>query len=524
MLDILIRDSTIIDGTGNVGYKGSIAIEGTQLKVLVGDTSAVKAKTVIDACYLVAVPGFIDPHTHSGLMNLVEPLNQPKVAQGITTEIIGLDGLGYAPLSKKNMKSMLRYNSGLDGYPQIEYSWTSIPDYLQRFHHKTSANTAYLIPNGCLRLEVIGWDSRPATKTEIKKMQEMIRRGMAEGAVGLSSGLQYPPSMWANTDEIVELCKTVAECGGVYVTHARVDIGDGIFDGFREAAAVGVRSGCPVHISHYFATISLRGQTERMCKFVDDARDQGVDLTFDAYPYEAGSTTLLIAIPEWAHLGGPDKLVKRLQNKADREKMRGQSPKTLGQVDGMVISAVKTEKNKWCEGMTFGAVAKKLNKDPWDVICDLLVEEDLQVAFYTFGGDMNDVKVMITHPAHMFCSDALRIGDMPNPRTYGAFPKVLGQLVRDEKVMRLEQAIRKMTSFPAQRFGIVDRGLLRDGMKADITLFDPLIISGPATYAQPKRSPVGIEYVIINGKIVMEKGKHTGQLPGEALRMRGFAR
>ena len=172
--------------------------------------------------------------------------------------------------------------------------------------------------------------------------------------------------------------------------------------------------------------------------------------------------------------------------------------------------------------MTFGTVAKKLNKDPWDVICDLLVEEDLQVAFYTFGGDMNDVKVMVTHPAHMFCSDALRIGDMPNPRTYGAFPKVLGQLVRDEKVMRLEQAIRKMTSFPAQRFGIVDRGLLRDGMKADVTLFDPLIISGPATYAQPKRSPVGIEYVIINGKIVMENGKHTGQLPGEALRMRGF--
>lgn len=522
MFDILIRNSTIIDGTGNVGYRGSIAVAGDRLKILVGDTSSVQATKVIDASYLVAAPGFIDPHTHSGLMGLAEPLNESKVAQGVTTEIVGLDGLGYAPLSKKNIQSMLLWNSGLDGWPELDYSWRTVGEYLQRFHHKTTGNIAALIPNGCLRLEAIGWDSRPATKAEIKKMQEIIRQGMAEGAVGLSSGLQYPPSMWANTDELVELCKTVAECGGVYVTHARVDLGDGIFDGFREALATGIRSGCPVHISHYFATIPLRGQTQRMMKFVDNARTQGVDLTFDAYPYEAGSTTLLIAIPEWAHEGGPRRLLKRLQNKADREKMRGQAPKTLGQVDGMVISAVRTAKNKWCEGMTFGAVAKKLNKDPWDTICDLLIEEELQVAFYTFGGDMNDVKVMITHPAHMFCSDALRIGGMPNPRTYGTFPRVLGYIVRDEKIMPLEQAIRKMTSFPAQRFGIADRGILRDGMKADIVLFDPLTVSGPASYPQPKRAPVGIDYIIINGQIVIEKGLHTGVLPGEAIEMRGM--
>jgi N-acyl-D-amino-acid deacylase len=524
MFDLLIRNCTIIDGTGNVGYKGTIAIEGDRLKILVGDIAYLEAKRTIDGNHLVAAPGFIDPHTHSGLMALAEPRNEPKIAQGVTTEIVGLDGLGSAPLSKKNLKSMLLWNSGLDGWPELDYSWTSIGEYLQRCHRRTSGNIVALIPNGCLRLEVIGWGKRSATKNEIKKMQDMIRQGMAEGAVGLSSGLEYAPSMWANTDELVELCKTVAECGGVYVTHVRKDLGDGAFDCFCEALATGIRSGCPVHISHYFATIPLRGQTQRMKKFIDDARTQGIDLTFDSYPYEAGSTTLLIAIPEWARVGGPIKLLKRLQNKADRERMLGQSSKTLGQIDSMVISAVKTEDNKWCEGMTVGDIAKRLNKGAWDTICDLLVEEDLQVASYFVGGDMVDVKALITCPAQMFCSDALRIGDMPNPRTYGTFPKVLGQLVRDEKIMSLEEAIRKMTSFPAQRFGIPDRGIIRDGMKADVVIFDPVTVNSPATFAQPKRPPVGIEYVIIGGKVVMEKGKHTGVLNGEALRMRGYAR
>ena len=522
MFDIIIRGGTIIDGTGNVGFKGDLVIEGDRLKILVGDTSSVPATRVIDARRSIVAPGFIDVHTHSSLMALAEPRNEPKIGQGITTEIAGLDGLGCVPLSKKNQELMLRYYSGLDGYPKLDYNWSSVAEYLQQCHHRTSGNIAYLIPNGSLRAEVVGWEPRPATESEIKKMQDMIRQSMAEGAIGLSSGLQYPPSQWADTDELVELCKTTAECGGVYVTHCRVDLGDGIFDGFKEALTIGIRSGCPVHISHYFATIPLRGQTKRMMQFVDDARAEGTDLTFDAYPYEAGSTTLLIAIPEWAHAGGPSELLKRLQRKADREKMRGQSSKTLGQIDGMVISAVRTEKNKWCEGLTVGAIAKKLDKDPWDTICDLVIEENMEVAFYTFGGDMNDVKVMITHAAHMFCSDALRIGDMPNPRTYGAFPKVLGQLVRDEKILTMEQAIRKMTSFPSQRFGFADRGILRDGMKADIVVFNPALVNGPAVYAEPKRPPVGIDYVLINGKLVMEKGQHTGTLPGEPVRMRGY--
>ena len=522
MFDILIKGGTIIDGTGNVGFKGDVAVEKQRIKILRGDTSSVPAANTVDASGCIVAPGFIDVHTHSDLIALSEPLNEPKIRQGVTTDMLGLDGLGYAPLSRKNLEMMLRHYSGVNGYPALDYNWRSVAEYLQQFHRKTSINVAYLIPNSCLRVETVGWEERPATRKEITAMQEMIRQGMSKGAVGLSTGLAYPPGVYASTEELVALCQTVAECGGVYVTHVRYDLGDGAFDGFREAVAIGARSGCPVHFSHYATSIITRGQTARLLEIVDQARASGIDLTFDSYPWEAGSTTMHIAVPIWAHSGGPHKLLQRLKNKDDRAKMRGKSTKVVGAVDRMVISAVKSKKNNWCEGLTVAAVADRLNKDPWDTMCDLMIEEELEVAFYCFTGDMNDVKAIMTHPAHMFITDGLRIGGMPNPRTYGTYPKILGQLVRDEKVLPMEQAIRKMTSFPAQRFGLAGRGILRDGMKADIVVFNPATVDNLATFANPKQFPSGIEYVLVNGKMVVAKGKHTGALPGEPLNMRGY--
>ena len=522
MFDVLIKDGTIVDGTGNVGFKGSVAVEKHQLKIITGDTSSLEASTIIEASGLIVTPGFIDVHTHSDLIALSEPLNEPKIMQGVCTDMLGVDGMGYAPLSKKNLEMMLLYWSGVSGYPKLDYNWNSVTEYLQQFNHKTSINVTYLIPNSCLRAETVGWEDRPASKEEIRAMQDMFRQGMAEGAVGLSTGLSYPPGMYASTEELVALCQTVAECGGVYQTHVRYDLGDGAFDGFNEAVTIGARSGCPIHFTHYATSLITRGQTDKMLQIVDDARVMGLDLTFDSYPWEAGSSTLHIAVPMWAHSGGPYELLKRLKNKDDRSKMRGQSTKVVGALEKMVISAVRTEKNKWCEGLTVAAIAAKLGKEPWDTICNLLVEEDLEVAFYTFTGDMNDVKAIMVHPAHMFITDGLRIGGMPNPRTYATYPKILGQLVRDEKVLTMEQAIRKMTSFPAQRFGLAGRGILRDGMKADIVVFNPVTVNGTATFANPKQFPIGIEYVLVNGKMVVEKGKHTGALPGEPLTMRGY--
>jgi len=517
MFNTLIKGGAIIDGTGNVGFKGDVAIERDQLKILVGDTSSVQAANIIDASGCVVAPGFIDVHAHSDLVVLSEPLNEPKIMQGICTEMAGLDGIGYAPLSKRNLERMLLYYSGLNGYPELDYNWGSVAEYLQRFRHKTSTNVAYLIPHSCLRAEAVGWEDHPATKEEIKVMQDMIRQGMAEGAVGLSTGLDYPPGAWAGTEELVELCKTVAECGGVYVTHVRYGLGDRMFDPFREAVAIGARSGCPVHLSHYQPTRLLRGQTAKTLQFVDEARASGVDLTFDSYPYEAGNTTLLMAVPIWAHNGGPHKLLERLKDKDERAKMTAEPAIRGKEVSGMVISAVKTERNKWCEGLTLAAIADRLDKELWDAVCDLLIEEDLEVAYYNFTADMSDVKVIITHPAHMFMTDGVRIGGMPNPRTYGTYPKILGQLVRDEKVLSMEQAIRKMTSFPAQRFGLAGRGVMRDNMKADIVVFNPATVDSRSTFADPRQFPLGIEYVIVNGSTVLEKGKHTSVLPGEPL-------
>ncbi len=522
MFDALIKNGRIIDGTGNVWFRGTVAIENEHIKILTGDASRVEAATVVDASDSVVCPGFIDVHTHSDIMLLAEPLNEPKAMMGVCTDMIGVDGMGYAPLSQANLKKMLTVWSGVNGYPKLDYDWGSVREYLARYDRTTSTNVGFFVPNACLRAETVGWDNRPATTDEIKEMQQLLRQGMKEGALGLSTGLTYPPGSYAGTEELVELCKTVAECGGVYVTHVRYDLGDGAFDGFREAVKIGLLSGCPVHISHYATNLAIRGRAKQMLALVDDARARGLDVTFDSYPWPAGSSHLSAAVPQWAQDGGPEQLLARIKDGQQRETMRSQTPALVGAADQLIVSAVRTEKNRWCEGLTIQSVADQLGKSAWDTICDLLIEENLEVAFYVFTGDMDDVRTIITHPAHMVCTDGLRIGGRPNPRTYGTYPKILGQMVRDEAVMPLEQAIRKMTSFPAQRFGLTDRGILRDGMKADIVVFDPLTISGVATFEKPKQFPLGIDYVFVNGAMVVDKGRHTGKMPGVAVRHSGL--
>ncbi len=517
MFDLLIRGGTIVDGTGNTGFKGDVAVARDRLQILTGDTSAVEAASYIDVMGCVVCPGFIDVHTHSDLMALAEPLNEPKIRQGVTTEIVGVDGIGYAPLSKRNLDMMLTLYSGLDGYPELEYNWISVAEYLERFRQRTSGNIAHLVPNSCLRAETVGWDRRPATKDEIAAMQKMTEQAMDEGAIGMSTGLSYAPGSYADTDELVEICETVAKCGGVYVTHVRAGPPDDPFGGFKEAVEIGRHSGCPVHISHYRGPRQIQGQADKSLRFIDDAVSSGVSLSFDMYPWVAGSTTLTTYVPQWAHDGGPYKLLERLQNRGDRDKMRADVSTRLGQIEQVVICAVKTEKNRWCEGLTVKQVASRLGKEGWDAVCDLLVEEELEVGFTVYGGDMTDVNQIITHSVHMFSSDGLRTGSMPNPRTYGTFAKVLGQIARDEKIMSLEMAISKMTSVPAKRFGFSDRGILKDGMKADIVAFNPDTVKCTATFENPRQFPVGIEYVIVNGKTVVDKGTHTGVLAGEPL-------
>lgn len=524
MFDALIKGGRIIDGSGNPWFYGSIGIEGDCLKVLRGDASSVQAARVIDATGYVACPGFIDSHSHSDILALANPLHEPKIMQGVTTDFVGVDGMGYAPLSKTNLEKVKMHWSGLSGNPKLDVEWSSIAEYLQCFHHKTSVNIGAFIPNGAVRVDVIGWNDRAATPDELKRMQAIVREGMEEGALGLSSGLNYIASTWADTDELVELCKVVAEFGGVYTTHVRYHKGDGAFDGFKEAIEIGKHSGVVVNVSHLYINLITRGRLDELLQIIDHARNDGVDITFDCYPYERGTSPLnLRIIPMWAQCGDPSSVLKKLETKAERDKIEEYNDRFLWSNweewnRRLYISGVGSDKNKWCEGLTLQEISDKCGKKIIDVICDLMIEENMEVSYIDsreYPSGEGTVKAIMQHPLSMFISDGILLGDMPHPRAYGAFPKSIRWLVREEKLLTLEKAINKMTFFPARRYGVKNRGILQDGMKADILVLDPEGITDKATYTNPKQYPVGIEYIFVNGKLVVEKGKHTGVLNGE---------
>lgn len=519
MLDLLIRDGLIIDGTGNPGFYGAVGVEGERVRILRGDLSAVEAARVIDARGRVVCPGFIDMHAHSGLVMLAEPRHEPKVRQGVTTELIGIDGNSYAPFtSEEDFQRFVAINSGLDGNPRLPGRWSTVEQYLAMFTNRVAINVVYVIGNSPLRICALGWDDRPASKAELANMKALLRVGMEEGAFGISTGLDYPPGSYADTAELVELSREAARLGGLYHTHVRYSLGDRFLDPFKEALDIGRGSGVPVHITHFYQRTTSPGGAGRMLGLVEDAREEGLDVTFDSYPYPFSSTRLLILIPQWAHDGGPEQLLARLRDPGLRERLRQDIGPRAASWQDMWLTNFRHAHHHKFEGRSIAEVAALMGRDPVDALCELLVAEHLEVAYVSAGGNAATLPKFVSHPLSMVGSDALLIGEYPSPRTYGTFPIILAEYVREERVMALPDAIRKMTSFPAQRLGLPDRGLLRDGFKADVVVFDPNTVKAPATRAQPKQFPVGIDQVIVNGKLVVDNGKHTGVLAGRALR------
>ena len=520
MLDLLITGGQIIDGTGSAGYYGAVGVEGNRLRILRGDISSVQATRIIDASNCVVCPGFIDMHAHSALMMLVEPRHEPKVRQGITTEVIGVDGNTYAPFTRQeDFDKFLQLNAGLEGNPSLPDRWSTVAEYLAMFDSRVAVNVAYLIGNTPLRICAVGWANRTATGEELEYMKTLLREGMEEGAFGLSTGLDYPPGSYADTAELIELSREAARLGGIYHTHVRYALGDRFLDPFKEAIEIGRRGDIPCQLTHFYQRVPVEGRPASMLlELVEEAREEGLDVTFDSYPYNYGSTRLLILIPQWAHDGGPDKLKEALRSAEVRDKFREEiKPRGAGW-DQTWLTYFKKPHNQQYEGRHLAEVAEMMGKDVIDTMCDLLLDEELQTSFVMLGSNRMTLPKFIQHPLSMVGSDALLLGDNPSPRTYGTFPNILSEFVRDEKFLSLSSAIRKMTSFAAQRLGLKGRGLLRDGMYADIVVFDPRTVKAPATQANPKQFPVGIEYVIVNGKVVVEKGNHTGVLAGRALR------
>jgi N-acyl-D-amino-acid deacylase len=486
----------------------------------------------IDAADRVVAPGFIDLHSHGGLMILAEPLHEPKVRQGVTTEIVGVDGNGFAPFERQeDLQAFIELDGGLDGRPDVDQwgdpgpvalDWTSVADYLSRYDGTVSVNIGTLVGNSALRIDALGWDDEPATEAIIDRMRGLLREAMIDGAVGLSSGLDYPPGSYATTEELTALTAEAGRAGGFYHTHVRYSLGDRYLDPFNEAIEIGRRAGAPSHITHFYHRQTHPGGPEALLALVDDARTEGLDVTFDSYPSEWASTRLLIQLPQWTQEGGPGPLKQRLADRAARDRLRREMTRPnagpAGWADVRLGAFRRPDLLRW-ESKTMADVMEETGHDAIDVMCDLLLAEDLGVNQVTSGPWSETLRQFVIHPVGMVGTDSTFIGAKPSPRTYGSYPRILGQFVRDEGLLSLEQAVHKMTGAAAARLGLKHRGTIRDGAFADLVVFDPRVVRSNATYDEPRQFPTGIEYVVVNGTLVVDGSTHTGATPGRGIRL-----
>ena len=533
--EVLITGGTVVDGTGAPGYPGAVGVTrrwggATATLVVLRDAAVIedaigRTGRVLDARGKVVAPGFIDLHSHSGLVLLANPVHEAKVQQGVTTEVVGVDGLSYAPIRlAAHMRELVEMNAGLDGHPEIEFDWASVEQYLERFDGGAGVNVAMLVGNSALRLATTGWSNVEPRDSGLADMRSMLREAMEEGAYGLSSGLDYPPGSYASTGELATLASEAAKHHGIYHTHVRYHLGDRFLDPFREAIDIGRQGGAPAHITHFYHRKTMPGTPEQLLQLVDDARAEGLDVTFDAYPYEWASTRLLITIPQWVQEGGPAPTKERLADRTVRAQIRDELQARgilyagAGGIADIRLGAFQNAANRHCEGRTLGEICDEEGTDLVDRLCDLLLDEDLRLNQVTNGPHTDGIRRFYQHPWAMVGTDSTFVGWKPSPRSYGSYPRILAQFVRDEAVLSLEGAVAKMTSMPADRLGLKRRGRIVDDAIADLVVFDPATVRSNATYDEPRRAPDGIEHVLVDGHLTVDGGKPTGATPGRGLR------
>lgn len=526
LLDVKLVNCRIVDGTGAPWFRGDVGISGEKI-VLVRNSIPEEARETEDLHDRVLCPGFIDMHTHSDLRVLSNPQEDAKLMQGITSALVGQDGLSVAPLSPSALPGMKRRLLGLNGSHE-NWNWNSMAEYLNAIDEvKPATNTAMLVPHGSVRASVLGWDSRPATDEEIRQMAKMVEKAMEEGAYGFSTGLIYPPCLYAEEKELVALAAATAAHGGFFVVHMRNEQ-DYIADSLREVVSICTKAGCPLHISHLkIAGRKNWGRAAEILALIDSAREKGLEVTFDQYPYTAGSTMLDALIPPVFHASGQLKMLEDLKSPEVRREISDMIYGKTGGVwenwiascgwEGVLINSVHSEENRWMEGKNLAEIASLTPGSEVDSLCDLLVAEEGKVAMTTFYGCEEDIQTIISHEAMLFCSDSI-VGGKPHPRAYGSTAKILGQYVRETGTLSLSQAIRRMTSGPAARLGLQDRGILREGMIADLVAFDPALVAEKGTYEDPVQYPTGFTSVLVSGKFAVKDSKLTGNRYGKALR------
>ncbi|MFR3371416.1 MAG: N-acyl-D-amino-acid deacylase family protein [Clostridioides difficile] len=523
----LIKHGLIVDGNKTPAYEGDILIENEKILKISQDLNE-EADKVIDAKGRVICPGFIDTHSHSDLVNLVNPYNEVKIRQGITTEVLGQDGISMAPLPQEHISSWRKNLAGLDGESdEIDWKYETTENYLKMMDYNgVGLNETYLVPHGNVRMEAMGLEDRPATKEEIQKMCEITERELKAGAIGLSTGLIYIPCAYSLTEEIIEMCKVVAKYDGVFVVHQRSEA-DTILTSMEEIIEIGKQSGVKVHFSHFKVCGKANWKyIPQVIELLEKAEKEGIRVSFDQYPYAAGSTMLGVVLPPWAHSGGTDKLIERLSDENERAKMKKDIANGIegwdnfiefAGIDQIFVTSVKTEKNKDTIGKSLLEIGKMRGKDPLDATFDLLKEEENAVGMVDFYGLEEHIIGFMKRDEQNVCTDGLLAGK-PHPRAYGSFPKILGRYVRELNVLTIEEAVYKMTKKAATSFSIKDRGELKEGYFADIVIFDKDTVSGCDDFINSMQYPTGIDYVIINGNCVVEEGKYNKIKAGKVLK------
>jgi N-acyl-D-amino-acid deacylase len=535
--EILIKNGKIIDGTGNPGFYSDIGIDNEKITFIGKTNSNFKAKKIINAQNLTVTPGFIDIHSHADYTIPFEPKTPSTLQQGITTLVVGMCGASLAPVNPEK-KELFDKEFSMAAPPGLEYNvtWTKFSEYLDEMKKiGCSSNVAHLIGFGMIRLAVMGYEDRKPTKEELQKMKNYISDAMEAGAFGISTGLIYTPQVYAETTEVLEVAKEVAKYNGLYFSHIRNE-GDLVIEAIQEVIDIVEKSGCVGgQIAHHKVAGKVNWErSKETLQLIEETNKRGIDLTCDQYPYNRGATSLITLLPPWTHEGGIEKLIERLKDEKTREKIKNDMlegtsfesfVKNIGW-DCIFISYLESEKWSPHIGKNIAEITQDIGKkDEFEVLCEIIIDEEAKVSMTVKSMGEEDIQRIMKGRYTMIGTDGASIpltGPLshgkPHPRYFGTFPRILGHYVREKKLMPIETAIRKMTSFPAQRLGLKDRGLIKENMYADLVIFDSEKIIDKATFTDPHQYPEGIDYVIVNGNIIIEKGKQTEIMAGKILR------
>jgi len=525
-LDILIKNGSVIDGTGKKEFVADVGIKDGRI-VLIGKATDVSAKTVIDAKGLKVVPGFIDIHSHTDADLIINPRAESKIRQGVTTEITGQDGFSWGPLGGPEIE--LTRKNFLDQYGE-ELKWNTIGDFLNDFsQRKFSVNIATMVGLGTIREFIVGLDDRPANPDELKRMQLEVIKAIEEGAIGISTGLEYTPGSFASTDELIELCKVAPEKFRLYATHMRNE-DNYVLEAIDEAIEIAKRSNSRLQISHLKVSgKSNWNKVDAVIEKIEKAVKDGLEVHADRYTYVAYHTNLSSLFPLWSRDGGTEKFLERLKDRNLQNQIREYVEKKISNLDGdwngVLISSIGKEEFKHYQGKTIQQLSEEFGMDGYETSVKILLDAENQVMMMGFGMEEKSTEKILAHPLVMISSDAGSHAPYPpmnreiaHPRAYGTFPRAIAKYVRERKICSLEEMIKKMTSMPADKLGFNDRGRIAEDKFADIVIFDYEKIQDRATFTDPHQYPDGIPYVIVNGEVVISNYDHTGAMPGKVLR------